>query len=156
MNIRNKNQLGWAINYRDCHLHARRREGSPQVKHGTKAKSMLRLPVKTLHLCWVCTTSGFSLAIRLSGVRRLAAELVEASPHLEIAPPSVHVTWWVGFLILIDIEKLKNRIKITAVEQLKWSSLKVLKHEPSQGTFSQCSEFWQADCPSRRGAPPPC
>ena len=105
---------------------------------------------------YVCTTSGFSLAIRLSGVRRLEAELVEASPHLEIAPPSVHVTWWVGFLILIVIEKPKNRIKITGVVQLKWSSLKVLKHEPSQGTFSQCSEFWQADCPSRRGAPPPC
>ena len=91
----------------------------------------------------------------LPGLRELEAELVEASaPHLQLAPPSVHVTWWVGFLIVIVIEKPKNRIKITSVVQLKWSSLKVLKHEPSQG--SQCDEPWAAGYPSCRGALPSC
>ena len=93
----------------------------------------------------------------LPGLRELEAELVEASaPHLQLAPPSVHVTWWVGFLIVIVIEEPKNRIKITSVVQLKWSSLKVLKHEPSQGEVSQCSESWSADWSSHRGAPPSC
>ena len=58
-----------------------------------------------------------------SGLSRLEAELVDASaPHLELAPPSVHVIWWVGFLILLlmVIEKPKNRIKITRVMQLKY------------------------------------
>ena len=40
------------------------------------------------------------------GLRRLEAELVEASPHLHLCPPSVHVTWWVGFhIMVIVIEK---------------------------------------------------
>ena len=45
-------------------------------------------------------------------LRRLEAELVEASaPHLQLAPPNVHVTWWVGFIVLMFL--VKNRIKIT-------------------------------------------
>ena len=44
--------------------------------------------------------------------RRLEGELVEASaPHLQLAPPNVHVTWWVSFIVLMVL--VKNRIKIT-------------------------------------------
>ena len=42
----------------------------------------------------------------LPGLRRLEVELVEASPHLQLAHPDVHTTWSV-------IAKLKNFINIT-------------------------------------------
>ena len=90
------------------------------MEQKAKFMQMLRLPVKTILLCWnhldlykISYSFGFSQNfLDWLMLRRLEAELVEASaPHLLLAPPNVHVTWWAGFIVLMFL--VKNRIKIT-------------------------------------------
>ena len=44
--------------------------------------------------------------VKLPGLGRLEAQLVEASPNLQLVPPDVHVTWLVGhyhITVMIDV-----------------------------------------------------
>ena len=57
----------------------------------------------------------------LPGLGRLEAELVESSPHLQLAPPDVHVTWSVYFTRAIQSKQ--SSLKVMSFCSLRENSL---------------------------------